>query len=350
MSKTESSKRRPRYTAIDLFSGPGGMTAGLKLAGFDVVAAVELDAIAAETFRLNHSGVALLETDIRNVTVGDLADVGVPIDGGLTVLAACPPCQGFSSIRRRNKQGPADDERNDLVLQVGRLAAELRPRAVMMENVPGLLGDERLERLVADLESLGYDTGGGPVVLDTAGFGVPQRRRRLVLLASREGRIAPASPDSQVLTVRDALRGLPPSGISGDPLHDLPERRSARIKAVIKAIPRDGGSRRDLPASMHLECHRGTDGFKDVYGRMAWDRPAPTITGGCFNPSKGRFLHPEENRNITLREAALLQGFPPGYEFSLARGKAKAAEMIGNALPPAFVAAHARQIVASVTP
>jgi DNA (cytosine-5)-methyltransferase 1 len=109
-------------------------------------------------------------------------------------------------------------------------------------------------------------------------------------------------------------------------------------------VPKDGGSRTDLPDAMQLACHTRVDGFHDVYGRMAWDRPAPTITGGCINPSKGRFLHPEEDRAITLREAALLQSFPPGHVFSLRRGKYAAAELIGNALPPAFVRRHARPI------
>ena len=110
-------------------------------------------------------------------------------------------------------------------------------------------------------------------------------------------------------------------------------------------IPKDGGSRTDLSEEYQLECHKRTNGFKDVYGRMAWDKPAPTITGGCNNPSKGRFLHPEEDRVITLREAALLQTFPVNYKFSFRSGKAGVATMIGNALPPAFIEFHARNII-----
>lgn len=146
------------------------------------------------------------------------------------------------------------------------------------------------------------------------------------------------------ITVREAIGDLPQAGTSGDPLHDFPEKRSAAVMARITAIPKDGGSRADLGADAQLDCHKETDGFKDIYGRMSWSKPAPTITGGCVNPSKGRFLHPDEDRAITLREAALLQGFPPEYSFSLDRGKFAAAAMIGNALPPAFVEAHARQI------
>jgi DNA (cytosine-5)-methyltransferase 1 len=114
---------------------------------------------------------------------------------------------------------------------------------------------------------------------------------------------------------------------------------------LIKLIPKDGGSRGDLSLRYQLPCHKRCDGFKDIYGRMAWYDVAPTITGGCLNPSKGRFLHPEQNRAITLREATLLQGFPRGYVLSLRRGRFAAAEMIGNALPPGFVKRHAKQIV-----
>ena len=112
----------------------------------------------------------------------------------------------------------------------------------------------------------------------------------------------------------------------------------------IQRIPQDGGSRTDLPLEDQLECHKRCNGFKDVYGRMAWRKVSPTITSGCFNPSKGRFLHPEENRAITMREAALLQGFPGDYKFPKATSKSSLAMMIGNALPPPFIAAHAKVI------
>ena len=117
-----------------------------------------------------------------------------------------------------------------------------------------------------------------------------------------------------------------------------------RSRTLIRLIPKDGGSRLDLGRQRQLGCHRRCDGFKDVYGRMAWDDVSPTVTGGCVNPSKGRFLHPTKNRCVTLREAALLQSFPPTYRFSLRRGKFPAAQMIGNALPPEFIRRHAKQV------
>ena len=150
------------------------------------------------------------------------------------------------------------------------------------------------------------------------------------------------------LSVRDALDGVGISGRSGDVLHDLPQKRSERIANLIRAIPKNGGSRRDLPEHYRLDCHRRIDGFHDVYGRMHWEKVAPTITGGCYNPSKGRFLHPEENRAITLREAALIQGFPIDYQFDVRHGREAISLMIGNALPPPFIAAHAQEIATSI--
>lgn len=331
-------------TAVDLFAGPGGMTQGFKNAGFAVVGAVERDPVAGETYALNHPEVHLCVTDIRSVCADELRSALGLVWGELDLLGACPPCQGFSSVRTRNGRRAVEDERNDLVLEIARFVDSFGPKAVMMENVPGLVRDERLQGLQRHLQENGYDLGEGPKVLNAVEYGVPQNRRRLVLLASRVGRVSPAPPLAVRKTVRDLIGDLSRAGESGDPLHDLPERRSSSVMRRIRMTPKDGGGRLDLPEEEQLDCHRSFDGFKDVYGRMAWDRPAPTITGGCFNPSKGRFLHPEENRNITLREAALLQGFPSDYRFSLKRGKTAAAAMIGNALPPGFVEAQARPL------
>lgn len=331
-------------TALDLFAGAGGLTLGLQRAGFTVVGAVEMYPLACGTYADNHVGVRLWQDDIRDLTGEQiLAGIGLR-PGQLDLLAGCPPCQGFSSLRTLNGRQAPVEPRNDLVREYGRLVAELEPRAVLMENVPGLAHDERMAELTDLLEDLGYPARNGCRVLNAADYGVPQNRRRLVLSAARGGQIKPAALAASRHSVREALAGLPPAGASGDPLHDLPEKRSARVAALIRQVPVDGGSRSALKEQ--LICHTGFDGFKDVYGRMAWDRPAPTITGGCHNPSKGRFLHPEQHRAVTLREAALLQGFPPGYSFRLERGKLAAALMIGNAIPPDFVAAHAAPIAA----
>lgn len=240
------------------------------------------------------------------------------------------------------------DKRNSLVAQFGRYAAALMPRALLMENVPGLKDEPGLHRLVKRLEKLGYNLVTG--VRDAADYGVPQRRKRFVLIGMRGGVSgAFAEPKSARQTVRDVLESLPPPSESDDPLHNHGEQRSRRIRNLIAAIPHDGGGQRDLPRRRQLACHKRSNGFFDVYGRMAWDRPSPTITSGCINPSKGRFLHPDQDRAITLREAALLQSFPADYEIPLRAGKYKAADLIGNAIPPAFVASHARPIAKALT-
>lgn len=334
-------------TALDLFAGAGGLTLGLQRAGFAVLGAVELDPLACATYADNHRGVRLWQDDVRNLD-GEQILRGLGLrPGQLGLLAGCPPCQGFSSMRTLNGRQAPVEPRNDLVREYGRLVAQLRPRAVLMENVPGLARDERMTELVDLLEDLGYPARDGHAVLNAADYGVPQNRRRLVLAAVRwQPPTAAAGPRQERRTVRDAIGELPAAGSSGDALHDLPEKRTAQVATLIRQVPADGGSRSSL--ATQLACHDGFDGFKDVYGRMAWDRPAPTITGGCHNPSKGRFLHPEQHRAVTLREAALLQGFPPSYRFRLDRGKLAAALMIGNAVPPAFVEAHAAPIAAAL--
>jgi DNA (cytosine-5)-methyltransferase 1 len=322
--------------AIDLFSGCGGLTLGLREAGFKVVGAVEIDPLASTTYVVNHPGVLVWTADIRQLPADTTRNALGLRRGGLDLLAGCPPCQGFSSLRRLNGgRRVRDPESKDLLFEYLRFAEEFFPKAVMLENVPQLANDYRMTKFVSALRRMGFHCR--IAIFNCADFGVPQRRKRMVLLGSRLGPIAFPQPSSARKTVRETIYGLPRSGTSGDPLHDVRERRSADVADRIRNIPKDGGSRTDLPRRFQLGCHLRGDGFKDIYGRMAWDEIAPTITTGCFNPSKGRFLHPVENRAITLREAALLQSFPPDYFFSLARGKAAVATLIGNALPPMFV-------------
>jgi DNA (cytosine-5)-methyltransferase 1 len=330
-----------KLTAVDLFAGCGGLTQGLKDAGFDVLAAVEIDNKARETYSLNHGDVRLVGSDIRDVTARKLLRSCSLKKGDLDLLAGCPPCQGFSTLRSKNGRSAAHDARNDLIDDFARLAVALRPKMVMMENVPALARYKKFANLVRALEQVGYQVRAE--VLDVSAFGVPQRRKRLILSASRVGQPVLATAGDRRLSVRDTIGRLKKVGTSGDRLHDCTAQpRSPRVQAIIAAIPKDGGSRDSLPTTLKLSCHKKTSGFNDVYGRMKWDDLAPTITSGCNNPSKGRFIHPSENRPITLREAALLQGFPKDYCFDLRHGKESIALMIGNALPPPFIAAHSR--------
>jgi DNA (cytosine-5)-methyltransferase 1 len=227
-----------------------------------------------------------------------------------------------------------------------RFTRAFRPKAIMMENVPGLAQHRSFKKLCRDLRSLGYRVEWE--IKDARHYGVPQRRKRLILLAGLRFDIALAKESEAINTVWKAIGDLKKPGRSRDKLHNLPEHRSDKVLTLIKSIPKDGGSRNDLPKSKQLACHQRTNGFNDIYGRMAWGEPAPTITGGCFNPSKGRFLHPVHNRAITLREAAILQTFPRRYRFPAAKSKESIALMIGNALPPTFIKRHANQIAKSL--
>ncbi len=330
-------------TAIDMFSGCGGLTYGLRQAKFNVLAAIELDAKAMDAYKLNHPRVpVVLNSDIRSVSARALMSSTGLCRGELDLLAGCPPCQGFSTLRTNNGKRSNRDDRNRLLLEMGRFVRALLPKVVMIENVPGLEKKSVFQQFVKELRKEGYKPKWA--IQDVQEYGVPQRRKRLVMIAGRKFDVDFAKEARSQKTVRMAIGNLPPAGNSGDLLHDFPENRTLEMRRWIALVPKDGGGRNDLPDKMQRPCHNRTTGFKDVYGRMAWDDVAPTITGGCFNPSKGRFLHPIRNRNITMREAALLQTFP--HSFRLPRGTTKidAALMIGNALPPEFVRRQALAI------
>lgn len=330
-----------RYTAIDLFAGCGGMSTGLERAGFKILASIEIDPLTANTYRRNHSSTTVISDDIRNVGIEDLQR----ITGSSTVdlVAGCPPCQGFSSIRRLNKPEPSQDERNSLILEYLRIVEGLMPHAILMENVPALQEYHLFKKVAISLEAIGYKLAYG--ILDASNYGVPQRRKRFVMIGSRVGTPQLPIPLKKAKTVRDAIGQLNGSTIADDPLQHIHSHHGERIAAMIKRIPKDGGSMADLPEAYRLKCHKkGNVGFSDVYGRMSWDKVSPTITGGCLNPSKGRFLHPEMNRSITAREAALLQTFPPTYHFPDKASREKIALMIGNALPPDFALAQANVV------
>lgn len=337
--------KKKKYTAIDLFCGAGGLTLGLKNAGFKVLAGVEINSIAAETYRANHPNIKLYECDIKELSAEKILSNLKLKPGDLDLLAGCPPCQGFSTQRTRNKVVSIEDKRNELIFEFLRIVKITLPKTIMLENVPGLAKDWRISDLRGNLAELGYVVDDQfAQVKNTADFGVPQRRRRLLVKASRLGVISNPQPSQFKNTVRAAISQLPMPGTSGDLLHDIAEKRSEKVKKIISLVPKNGGSRADIPRKYWLECHkRNGTGYRDVYGRMSWDDVSPTITGGCHNPSKGRFIHPDQDRAITLREAATLQTFPSTYIFSLAKGKEAAALMIGNALPPEFIKQHAAE-------
>lgn len=338
--------RPKKPTAVDLFCGCGGLTLGLKRAGFRVRAGIDSDSLAVITYRANHPDVKCIHSDIAEVSARKLRSQLDLKSGELTLLAGCPPCQGFSRLRTKNGARRVRNTTNDLIFEILRFVRVFRPQAIMVENVPRLASNWRIHEFRQELRKLGYASQ--RKILNASDFGVPQRRRRMILIAQVKGEIRFAEPFRRIRSVRSAIGNLPRPEDSRDSVHNYRVRRATKVREIIRNIPKDGGSRTNLPRKQILRCHKSFNGFSDIYGRMKWSAPAPTITGGCINPSKGRFLHPKQNRAITLREAALLQGFPKEYSFETSRGRYPVAQMIGNAFPPGFAEPHAREILMSI--
>ena len=336
-------KKNNNLISIDLFSGVGGLTEGLRKAGFNTKLAFEIDETASKAYKLNHKDIEVITDDIRIVK---LEDIEKKLNGSeIHLLAGCPPCQGFSSIRRLNKAKPVEDHRNDLINEYVRFVEYFKPYTIMLENVPWLEKDELFNEAKKKLEAMGYKID--VEVVNVRDYGVPQNRKRLVMIGSRLGEITIARPDDskEKVTVRDCIGKLPTPEKSNDKLHKIFPEHTPNIMNLIKDIPHDGGSRKDLGEKRQLKCHKKKNvGFNDIYGRLRWDDYSSTITGGCLNPSKGRFLHPRQNRCISAREAALLQSFRKGYKFPVNIPISKLALMIGNALPPKFSCYQAKKI------
>ena len=328
--------------AIDLFCGVGGLTFGLRRAGWDVIAGVDVDSTVAETYRRNNPGTRFVNADLRSVSDDDIRTLAGATPRRELLLAGCAPCQPFSKQRQRNGRGDRSDAA--LIVEFARLVKALRPGAVLMENVPGIesdLGQRSLSYFLETLRHCGYDSD--RLVLNACEFGVPQHRRRYVLLALLDApallpRTAGAPFGVRNLTVRQAISHFP-SICAGQTCPFIPNHYAARLSPLnmerIRSTPIDGGGRRDWPEELALRCHRRTgQGYSDVYGRMWWDRVAPTLTSRCNSLSNGRFGHPEQHRAISLREAAALQTFPDDYEFF--GFKNSIARWVGNAVPVLF--------------
>lgn len=323
--------------AADLFCGSGSVSAALVAAGFRVAFAVDNDESAKATYTRNHPLTHFFDRDIERVSLVDAKDSlrGRP----LSVLAVCAPCQPFSSQNRKRSKV---DQRAPLVLQALRFAKALAPETIWVENVPGIVRSEAKQQLRAGLSKLGYRFS-DPVRVSATNLGVPQRRYRSIFVASKSDLVLEkfewfrTSPSRQSPpTVRKAFDGLKPleagEQCPNDPLHRA-RRHSPITIQRLRAIPKDGGSRAALPESLQLACHRNLQesSFPDVYGRMAWDMPSPTLTTGCTDVTRGRFAHPEQDRAITLREAARLQTFPDSYQFE--GTQSQISRLIGNAVP-----------------
>jgi DNA (cytosine-5)-methyltransferase 1 len=351
-------------SAVDIFAGAGGLTVGLKRAGFNVVAAVELEPNAFATYKANHPEVHGFRQDVRSVSGEFLRSFS--LDGSVALLAGCPPCQGFSSLTSKYRKAGKKDPRNSLVGEMARMVKEILPEAVMMENVPGLAqkGKRLFNKLLKTLRENGYIVEWD--ILQVADYGIPQNRRRLVLTAGHGFRIPLPEPTHSrdgsgmkkpwkttrsvifglqtPVTLAEAMKKGGPRKFSWHVIRNISKQNKRRLQ---KARP--GKSWTKIPKRLRPKCHGNRDvGFSNVYGRMSWNQLPPTMTGGCTTPSKGRFGHPNGARTISVREAALIQTFPPNYIFDTAFMD-HACNMVGNALPCDFAEIIAKACAEALT-
>lgn len=326
----------PLIEAIDLFCGAGGLTCGLRQAGIRVLAGVDIDPACRYPYEANNEAQFILE-DARELTGEKLAKLFSP--GSLRLLAGCAPCQPFSTLSNgRNIKG---DHKWLLLEEFERLVRELVPDFVTMENVPKVKGYEPYQKFLKTLEELGYHVDAHSI--RCADYGIPQERRRFVLVASRRGPISLPEPNPAEMnkTVMEAIGKLPrlEAGAADprDRLHKARSLNATNLRRIRASVP--GGTWEDWPEDLRAPCHRRKTGasFRSVYARMRWDRPSPTITTQCYNFGTGRFGHPEQDRSITLREAAILQSFPAKYAFTHPEAPVyflTVGRLIGNAVPP----------------
>lgn len=357
---TYLNNKNKALSAVDLFSGGGGLTVGLKEAGFKVVGAVEINPDAASTFQANHPDTKLFIQDACYVNGSDLLELSS--SGKIDLLSGCPPCQGFTSLTAKYQR---EDPRNFLINEMLRLIEEIKPTAIMMENVPGLAtrGKKLLDPMIKQLQKIGYKITIG--ILQVADYGVPQFRRRLVMLGGLGFVIPFPAPTHH----RSGKNGLPNWKTVRGTIWDLPDpitlseaKERGQILSREWHIVRDlqpkslqrlqaakpGASWKVIPEHLRPSCHQGKYyGFSNVYGRMEWDSVSPTITGGCTTLSRGRYGHPEADRTISVREAALLQTFPRDYIFDT-QFMDSVCNIIGNALPCEFARKISIQCMRSI--
>ncbi|WP_026257873.1 DNA cytosine methyltransferase [Actinopolymorpha alba] len=343
--------RAVRISAVDLFCGVGGLSYGLQDAGIHIAAGVDIDDACHYPYRANVRA-AFDKRDVRELTVNELGDMWPA--GAVRVLAGCAPCQPFSSYRRG--VDTSHEAQWPLINEVRRLVDGTLPEIVTMENVPRIGRTKVFTDFVARLRKLGYHVDYESCYCPA--YGVPQHRRRMVLVASLLGEIAVpkgATPPADYLTVRQVIGELGPvrhgETHPGDRLHKSRTLTMLNLERIKRSTP--GGTWEEWPEDLRAPCHRKASGatFRNVYARMTWDEPSPTITTLAYNFGAGRFGHPEQNRAITLREAAMLQSFPSDYEFVTPEEPVQFAplgRLIGNAVPPKLAAAVGAAIVEHV--
>lgn len=353
MAKLEGKRRGklPRIEVVDLFCGIGGLSYGLKSKGFNILAGYDLDGTCKYAYEHNN-GAVFSYRDIKSVTGEEVSSWYSP--KSIKVLAGCAPCQPFSSYSHSKKD--KDPNKYDLLYEFGRLVKDVNPDIVTMENVTQIINFKLkpvLQDFVHTLETEGYSVSVNKVFCPD--YGIPQTRKRLVLVASKLGDISlikPTHTKDNYVTVGDVIKDLPPvkagERCPTDALHRAIALTPLNMKRM-KATPYGGGWK-DWPDDLVLSCHKSDTGksYGSVYGRMIWEAPSPTMTTECTGYGNGRFGHPVQNRAITPREASIFQTFPKDYKFFEDEKNVSittAARYIGNAVPPRLGEVIAESII-----
>jgi DNA (cytosine-5)-methyltransferase 1 len=322
--------------AIDFCCGAGGLTRGLLDAGIKVLAGVDIDENLRQTYETNNAPSKFLRIDLKKVNIHELRNELGITDEDLVVYAACTPCQPFSTLNQRH----GEDDRKELLITFAEIVQAAPPDFIIVENVPGLntaYGKEIYETFVRMIGEVGFrEEDIFADFLDAHDYGVAQVRKRFILLASRHGKVQKPKRATRKPVVRTVLKKYPKvkAGAKSNRYHNHETRGlNPHHKVIIEAIPKDGGSRADVAdTSILLKCHqKNPKAHKDVFGRMAWKEPAPTLTCRCAEVYCGRFVHPEQDRGISLREAAAIQSFSDDYVFF--GSFFHIMKQIGNAVP-----------------
>lgn len=330
-------------SAVDLFCGVGGLTHGLEQTGINVIAGIDVDPMCKYAYEKNNKA-KFIKKDIRQFTSTELSKLYPST--GIKLLVGCAPCQPFSTHTRKYKDRH-QDKRWDLLYDFGRLIEKVEPDIVAFENVTPIRKEQIYRDFIEKFDSFDYDIWEDMVYCPD--YGIPQKRRRLVLIASALGRIDPL-PKTHSLsgqrglapyrTVKEAIGKLPPinagQGCESDRLHRSCRLLGKNMERIKQS--RAGGTWEDWDESLRASCHRKSSGktYKAVYGRMEWDEPSPTITTQFYKFGTGRFGHPQQHRALSVREGALLQTFPIDYDFiepNLPIPITRLGIHIGNAVP-----------------
>jgi DNA (cytosine-5)-methyltransferase 1 len=339
--------------AIDFFCGAGGLTHGLIKAKIKVLAGVDVEESLRQTYEENNKGSKFICRDAREINIHALRRLLKITENDKVLYTACTPCQPFSTLN----QHQGEDDRKDLLLVFGKIVEQAPPDAILIENVPGLntkYGRDIYNEFLATIKRAGFlEENIYSAFLDANDFGVPQTRKRFILMASRHKAIKPPTPISRKPVVKTYLKKYPEikhGEKSAEYFNHEARKLQPHLLKIVEAVPKDGGSRSEVKdVSILLKCHQERPKVhKDVFGRMKWNAPAPTLTARCTDVYCGRFTHPDQDRGISVREAAALQTFPDNYVF-YGNSILQLARQIGNSVPVNFAKALGKAIVSQLT-